>query len=132
MQKIKKITIKGKSKIYESDEEKIVTKTKTKDLKSLFEYLNTRDFKSFPEILDERKEEIHYKYYDELPSILQEQDKDEELIKEVANLHYKTTYYKTVSKKKYKEIYNTLIDNVDYLKDYYNELIKNIDAEIYL
>ncbi len=50
----------------------------------------------------------------------------------MALLHYKTIYYKEVSRKKYKDIYNTLIDNIDYLKDYYNKLIENIDNEVYM
>lgn len=132
MMKIKKIRIKGKAKIYETDEEKLVIKPKKKDLQSLFDYLSKRDFNSFPTILDSTKDEIRYKYYEENPIFNEDSIIDEELIREVSNLHYKTTYFKNISRKKYKEIYNKLIDNIDYLKDYYSNLIKKIDGEIYM
>lgn len=131
MEKIKKITIKGKAKIYETEENKVVIKPKKKDLQSLFDYLNNRGFTSFPNILEETKDEIRYEYYEE-NDIFNETLIDEDLIKEVSNLHYKTTYFKNVSRKKYKEIYNKLIDNIDYLKDYYSTTIKKIDGEIYM
>lgn len=129
--KIKKINIKGKSKIYETDEGKIVSKEKNKDLKSLFEHLSSRDFHNFPEIIEEDNRNITYKYYEETPSFFTDNNY-EDFIRTISNLHYKTTYFKSVSKKKYKEIYNTLIDNVDFLKGYYNDLIRNIDAEFYM
>lgn len=128
MKKINKITIKGKAKIIENEEEKIVVKPKGKELSSLFEYLEQRDFKNYPLIVLENKDEVRYKYYDEVYFY---QEEDEKFIRSVADLHYKTTYFKSVSRKKYKEIYNTLIGNVDYLKDYYNNLIRDIDGEVY-
>ena len=130
--KTKKIVIRGKAKIYETDENKIVIKSKKKELTSLFEYLNTRDFNNYPKILEENNNEIRYSYYTERQIMNEESIKDEELIKTIGSLHYKTTYFKPVSKKKYKEIYNTLIDNIDYLKDYYDKLIRKIDTERYM
>lgn len=132
MEKIKKITIKGKAKILETDENRIVIKPKKKDLKSLFDYLSTRGFDSYPNILEENKDEIRYKYYEENNIFNEDNIIDEDFIREISSLHYKTTYYKNISRKKYKEIYNKLIDNIDYLKDYYSNLIKKIDGEIYM
>ncbi len=132
MKKINKIIIRGKAKIYENDEEKIVVKTKRKNLNSLFDYLNTRDFNNYPKIIEETKDEIKYRYYEDTLPFYEDDLNDTTFIKTVADLHYKTTFYKNVSKKKYKEIYNTLIDNVDYLKDYYNNIIKKIDGEVYM
>jgi len=132
MTKINKIIIKGKAKIFESDEEKTVIKEKNKDLSSLFQYLSTRGYENYPKIVEDNGNEIRYKYYDEVLPFYQDSIDDEDFIRTVAELHYKTTYYKSVSKKKYKEIYNNLIDNVDYLKDYYNDLIRKIDGEEYM
>lgn len=128
MKKINKITLKGKTKILESEDEKIVVKPKLKELSSLFDYLQIRDYNNYPHITSEDKNEIRYKYYEEEYF---HKDDDIDFIRSVADLHYKTTYYKSVSRKKYKEIYNTLIGNVDYLKDYYNNLIRDIDGEVY-
>ena len=132
MTKINKIIIKGKAKIFESDEERTVVKEKNKDLSSLFQYLSTRGYENYPKIVEDNGSEIRYKYYDEILPFYQDSIDDEDFIRTVAELHYKTTYYKSVSKKKYKEIYNNLIDNVDYLKDYYNDLIRKIDGEEYM
>lgn len=130
MKKTKKITYRGKAKIIETEEDTIVEKKKNKDLKELFLYLNARGVNLTPEIIDEDEKSIRYKYYNE--NKYMSNNIDEELIRSVSDMHYKTAYYKNVSRKKYKDIYNTLIDNVDYLKDYYNTLIMKIDNVSYM
>ena len=117
MSKINKIQIRGNIKILTTEEGKFVIKPKKKDLSTLFNYLNTRGFTTYPEIIEERKDEIKYKYYED-NSFLSNM-KDEDFIRTISNLHYKTTYYKDISRRKYKDIYNTLIGNIDYLKQYY-------------
>lgn len=130
MTKINKITIKGKVKILETDDKKIVIKKKNKDMSSLFNYLEIRGIDSFPKVEEETKDEIKYKYYDDRHIL--NQNSDEEFIRKVADMHYKTTYFKDVSRKKYKDIYNTLIDNIDYLKEYYNDYVRKADMETYM
>ncbi|MCI8330757.1 MAG: hypothetical protein HFE04_01500 [Bacilli bacterium] len=130
MNKINKIQIRGNVKILSTKEGKYVTKPKKKDLTTLFNYLNTRGIDIYPEILEETKEEIKYKYYED--NSFYSPTKDEDLIKTISSLHYKTTYYKDVSRRKYKDIYNTLIGNIDYLKEYYDNLIRTIDFKIYM
>lgn len=132
MQKINKIIIKGKAKIYESENERSVVKPKKKDLASLFEYLSLRGLNNYPKVLEENKDEIRYEYIDSVNPFFEDRSVDEELIKSVAEMHYKTSYFKNVSRKKYKDIYNTLIDNIDYLKDFYSTLIKKCDTEVYM
>ncbi len=127
--KINKISLKGKAKILETDTGKIVVKPKKKELMELFDYLQSRDFNSYPKIIDEDNEEVRYEYYEDSYF---HQESDEDFIRSVGELHYKTTYFKNVSRKKYKEIYNTLIENVDYLKDYYGKIIHDIDMESYM
>lgn len=129
MNKVNKITIKGKVKILDTMDKKIVIKSKNKDMSSLFNYLSERGLENFPLIEKEESNLINYKYYDEVSSF--NTNYDEDFIKLIADTHYKTTYYKDVSRKKYKNIYNTLIGNIDYLKDYYDTLIKKIDVEEY-
>ena len=55
----RKITISGKSKIVDTDEGRFVIKKKSKDIKSLYDYLHSRSFTSYPELLDEL---IKYSY----------------------------------------------------------------------
>lgn len=130
MKKINKITIKGNVKIIETEDRKIVIKKKSKDMSSLFDYLNRRNFLCYPNIEKETRNDVEYEYYNEKKYF--NQNDDEDFIRTIADLHYKTTYYKDVSRLKYKDIYNTLIDNIDYLKDYYEKYISEADIEIYM
>ncbi|MEG2457836.1 MAG: hypothetical protein RSB41_02990 [Bacilli bacterium] len=124
-----KIIIKNKAKIIKKDNEVYVIKKTKKDLTKLNEYLDNRDFTSYPHILSKDNEYTKYEYIESKSHITDEKLVD--LIKTVALLHYKTAYYKTVSRLKYKKIYEKLIDNVDYLKLYYEKLITDIESTIY-
>ena len=130
MSKNNKISIRGKVKIFHQDDVSYVVKPKKKELSTLFNYLNTREVLCYPEIILETNDEIKYKYYED--SYFMSPSKDESLIRSMGELHYKTTYFKDVSRKKYKDIYNTLIGNIDYLKEYYEELIRTIDFSVYM
>ena len=130
MKKINKITIKGNVKIIETEDRKIVIKKKSKDMNSLFDYLNRRNFLCYPNIEKETRNDVEYEYYNEKKYF--NQNDDEDFIRTIADLHYKTTYYKDVSRLKYKDIYNTLIDNIDYLKDYYEKYISEDYIETYM
>lgn len=122
-----KITLKGKAKILEEGDTKYVIKPKNKSVKDLFEYLDSRNYSSHPKIIDESDKEIKYEYVDgNINNSLKS------LAKHISNLHSSTTYYKDVSTSKYKNIYNKLIDNVDYLKDFYQRKIMEIDNERYM
>ncbi len=130
MKKINKITIKGNVKIIETEDKKVVIKKKSKDMNSLFDYLNRRNFLCYPNIEKETRNDVEYEYYNEKKYF--NQNDDEDFIRTIADLHYKTTYYNDVSRLKYKDIYNTLIDNIDYLKDYYEKYISEADIETYM
>lgn len=125
-----RFTIKGKVKIIENDGKKIVIKEKKKDLKDLFEYLSSRGYEYFPNITNERNNSLEYEYLEKENTF--NDNIDEDMINMVSLLHYKTAYYKNVSQSKFKEIYNKLIDNIDYLKDKYSKKIELIDNEEYM
>lgn len=118
--------LKNKSKIIE-DENKYIIKKSNKDIKELFEYLNTRSFNNIPEIVDETEEGIKYKYVDGT------NDGSDDLVMAslLSDLHYKTAYYKDVSKNKYREIYEKISDKIEHIDAYYKEIIENIEMEIY-
>ena len=94
----------------------------------IYEYLNTRKFNFFPEIV------INDKYlitkYVEDKQIPREQ-KINDLIDLVSLLHIKTSYYKNVSDE-YLTIYEYLVEKYNYLFDYYQTLITTIDNSIFL
>lgn len=130
MKKIKKIKIIGKAKIYETDDGKYVVKKEKKDLSNLFDYLSSRGITTFANRINKIDDLIRYEYV-ETSNFINDSDYIE-FIKNVAILHYKTAYFKTESRKVFKDIYNKLIDKVDYLKDYYNKLIEKIDNERFM
>ncbi len=130
MKKIKSLKIIGKAKIYETEEGKYVVKKEKKDLTNLFDYLSSRGITTFANRTNTTDNLTRYEYV-EKSSFTNDADYIE-FIKKVAELHYKTSYFKTESRKVFKDIYNKLIDKVDYLKDYYTKLIEKIDNEHFM
>lgn len=107
--------------------ENYVNKKTKKDLRSLFDYLERRNFENFPKILDINDRELKTEYIKDINI----KDKSKALMEVVSLLHYKTSEYKDVSKNKYKEIYEKISDNIEYLTNYYNKLITNIERKTY-
>ena len=125
-----KIVIKNTARIVTEDNIKYVLKRKNKDLVELFNYLDSRSFSYYPKILESNDSEVKYEFIES--TFIPDEEKGISIIKIMALLHSKTVYFKTISKRKYKQIYDTLIDNIDYLKDYYLKLITVIDDETYM
>ena len=87
-----KITISGKSHILTTNEGKYVVKEKNKDIKSLYNYLNNRNFNKYPQIIDEYDNNYVYEYLDDVEVPINQKMIDE--AKTLAELHYKTSYFK--------------------------------------
>lgn len=96
----------------------------------LFKYLDSRSFNNYPEIIDEDEKTYTMKYIEN--NDYYEVTKGVEFIKTVSMLHYKTIFFKDVSKNKYRNIYNKISDNIEYLKKYYLGLIESIESEVYM
>lgn len=112
------------------NEDNVIKKKTNNDISELFNYLDSRSFNSYPKILNEDEKTytmqlINSNNYYEIT-------KGVELIKTVSELHYKTIFYKDVSKNKYRNIYNKISNNIEYLKKYYLDLIESIENEIYM
>ncbi len=112
------------------EENEYVIKNTSKDLRSLFDYLEKRNFENFPKILEisDRSVKSEYIKEDEFKS----SSKGPALMEVAGLLHYKTSEFKDVSKFKYKEIYEKINDNIDFLMNYYNKLMNEIEKHIYL
>ncbi len=124
-------TIKGKVMILETTSGNFVVKTKEKDLKDVYRYLQSRNFYEFPEIIDDSRDGVHvFPYIAEIQS--PKEQKAQDLIQSIVSLHQKTTYYKTVSQDTYQEIYEAIESNIIYLKQYYEGLFDLYFAEIYM
>ena len=111
--------------------DEVVTKKKSdKNISELFKYLDSRSFDNYPNIINEDEKTYtmeHIKsndYYEISEGV--------ELIKVVSTLHYKTIFFKDVSKNKYRKIYEKISNNIEYLKKYYLSFIEKIENEIYM
>lgn len=107
-----------------------VKKRYNKNVIDIYEIFESTDFINYPKILESNNEFIIYEYIKSKK--YHEKIKGSEFIKLVALMHNTTTYYKDVSKNKYKSIYNSLYGNIKYLKKYYLELIDTIENEMFM
>lgn len=107
-----------------------VIKKYNKNIFEIYEIFELVNFENYPKIIEYDERNIKYelikqkKYHEKI--------KNEEFIKTVALLHNKTQEYKEIGIDKYKKIYDILDNNIKYIKKYYEELINNIEEEIYM
>ena len=116
----KKITIKNNVRIIDSGEKKFVIKRKEKDINDIYKYLRSRSFDFFPDIMYQTANYDIYKYIDSTD--ISREEKAEDIIKLITILHSKTTFYKKEDDNDYKEIYESIIERLDYLVNYYNDI----------
>ena len=105
----------------------VIKRNKNKDY--IYNYLNTRNFDYYPEII-EKEDYVVSKYVEDI-DIPQEQ-KILDLIDLVSLMHSKTTHYKNISEDEYKKIYEDLMNNFEYLSEYYKDLISIIDDKVFM
>ena len=118
----------GKVVIADTNIGKIVIKENSnKDY--IFNYLNTRNFNYYPEIL-EKDNYIISKYVEDVD--IPKEQKILDLIDLVSLMHSKTTHFKEVSNDEYKKIYEDLSNNYQYLYEYYLDMITIIDDKVFM
>lgn len=125
-------TILGKAVVLNTTSGDFVVKERCeKDIKELYAYLKSRNFTSFPKLIDDSRNDVNVYEYVEGVSMPKEQ-KALDLIDVVANLHNKTTFYKTVTVDDFKAIYDNIKSNIVYLQTEYNRLYEEIKKETYM
>lgn len=97
--------------------------------KKIYEYLNSRSFNYYPFSIFSN-EYIIMDYIDEVK--MPNEQKLSDMIKLLALLHNKTTYYKEVNEDYYKKIYEDILNNLNYLDSYYHDIINLIDSKVYM
>lgn len=112
------------------DNEVVTKKNRNNNLIELFNYLETRNFNNFPKVISSDDREIKTEYIEQKD--YHEMTKGVELIKTISLLHYKTLFFKDISKNKYRKVYDTLSGNIEYLKKYYLDLIETIESSEYM
>ena len=126
-----KVSVKGNTKIFNCTTGNYVIKNKKdKNIKELYKYLNSRSFKYYPKLIEDNRDEVNVFEYVEDNSIDNEQ-KLMDLINLISLLHSKTSYYKEITNDKIKEIYEELLGRVEYMEDYFNKIIFEIEDNVF-
>ena len=119
-EKIGKVTI-----ITTSDNKYVLKKINNTDI---YDYLDSRGFHNYPstKILDnyevsEYIEEVDTPYSQKL----------NDLVETVSILHLKTSYVKDITNE-YKTLYEDLLNNVEYLFNYYSDMMTIIESKVYM
>ena len=122
-----KLTIRNNARIVD---DKIVLKKKNNNIDKVYSYLKSRSFDYFPSIIDSNDD------YDIYPYIIDKYEPKEQkgmdLIYLLSLLHSKTTYYRENDIDHNKKIYEEVNDRIDYLYNYYSDLISLIEKEVYM
>lgn len=130
--KPKKYQLKGKAMIVDTDDGKYVLKTKERNVNNnIYNYLQTRSFDYYPEIISPNEEEFEVTKYEDEINMPTEQ-KMNDLINLVGLLHNKTTHYVEVSEDEFKKFYEDISNNIEYLYNYYNDIATLIESKVYM
>ncbi len=99
--------------------------------KDLYKYLKSRSFNYVPTMsLDSRDDLLVLEYQDDIT--LDKEQKALDLIEVVSLLHNKTSYFKSVTNDKYKEVYENINNNILYVTNLYEECFNKFIEEEYL
>lgn len=129
--KPKKITIKNSVEIINTSNNTYVIKKKTnKNLDYIYDYLISRSFDYFPKRLIKDNEYDIYEYVEGVK--IPNEQKILDLVNLLTLLHNKTTFYKEIDIDIYKNIYEDVISRIEYLNNYYNNLMDTIESTIYM
>lgn len=123
--KIKKILI------VETIDGKYTIKENNKNKEKIYKYLKTRNFDYIPTIITKNEEKYEIDEYIEQYEIPKEQ-KMIDMIDLISLLHNKTTHYKEVTEDDYKEIYEKIYNYIEYIYNYYIDIITIIETKIYM
>ena len=126
----KKITLINNVRIVETDNEKLVIKKRYTALEEIFNYLKSRSFDYIPEIIYKTKNYDIYRYIND--TYLEKEEKILDIIKIITLLHSKTTFYKEIDDDTYKRLYENVIERIDYLYNYYNDIADIIESYDYM
>lgn len=101
------------------------------DYNKLYSYLHSRSFSYVPELSKDSRDDMVVLEYQEDLSVNNNQ-KALDLINLVSLLHNKTSYFKNVTNDTYKEIYDNIKNNLDYLNNLYDGMFLSYLNEEYI
>ena len=128
---VKKITIKGNTKIVDDGKTKLVIKRKNEaDINNLYKYLLSRSFDYFPKIVYSSDNYNFYEYINDSDEPFEQKILD--IIYLMSVLHIKTTFYKNIDSNDYKYLYEEVINQANYLENYYNDITSLIERNEFM
>ena len=123
-----RITISGNCRII--NDELVLKPSINDDIMKTYDYLISRSFDYFPyPISIDNKYEI-YPYVEDIDEPIEQKGQD--LMYLISLLHSKTTFYKEIDVNEIKKIYENVLEEANYLDNYYTDLVDNIEKEIYM
>ncbi len=123
-----KVTLRGSTRIID---DRLVFKPRVNyDIIKIYDYLKSRAFDYFPYPIEIEDDFEVYPYIDDITEPIPQKAQD--LMHLLSLLHSKTTFYKEIDIDKVKEIYESVMKEANFLEGYYNELIDNIEREVYM
>lgn len=127
---VKKFTIKNSVEIIDTDNGVMVIKKEDDKIYNTYNYLISRGFDYFPKVI---KRDGNYNIYEYIDSVNEPiEQKILDIVTLTTILHSKTNFYKEVDIDNYKYLYETISQNIDYLYSYYNNLIIDIEKDVYM
>ena len=96
---------------------------------NIYNYLASRNFDYFPKIIDMDDDSIMFEYLDDISYDQSQRAFDINHL--ISLLHSKTTYYKEVDYDEYKTIYENAKEKINYIGNYYEDIIKIIESKIF-
>lgn len=126
--KVDKYTIKGKTTIVNTPLGQFALNENKGN--NIYKYLKSRNFDYFPNIFDYNNDSIMFEYIDNID--YDDNQKAFDIIHLIALLHSKTTYYKEITPDEYKSIYEEIKKKINYINNYYLDIINIIESKIYM
>ena len=126
--KVDKYTMKGKTMIVNTPLGQFALKKGNLD--NIYKYLLSRNFEYFPKVIDSNEDSKIYEFVDDVKYDNEQRAFD--LIHTIALLHSKTTYYKDVDIDEYKKIFEETMEKINYIYNYYMDVINIIESKIYM
>jgi len=126
--KVDKYTMKGKTMIVNTPLGQFALKKGNLD--NIYKYLLSRNFEYFPKVIDSNEDSTIYEFVDDVKYDNEQRAFD--LIHTIALLHSKTTYYKDVDIDEYKKIFEETMEKINYIYNYYMDVINIIESKIYM
>lgn len=128
---LKRITIKNNVKIIDTTNGKFAIKKRgSRNLDNIYKYLKSRSFDYFPNKIDENDEYEMYEFIEDSDEPVEQKAID--IMYLLSLLHSKTTYYKEIDYDYYKEIYENINNRLEYLYNYYTDIITVIERKVYM